>query len=332
MPLSHALCASWPVISSRFPGHRSPITVSRSEYRMSAGLDGVTGRAKAEWTPSRDAYLVELLIGQHNCGRTAYNEFKNEVIRSVTRDFNKKFDLNLEENQIKNRYNVMKKDYGVVKTLLGHDGFGWDETRHMVVADDKVWDNYIAVRSEARPFRRKSFPLYKQMTVIFEGERSNGKYQLPSGVPVATEEGNSNTETVRSSEPSNLPTQVVDGTLDSDSIIHVNDMQHKKRKSFAMTALGRKKRACYAYKAGETIENALYEIFSAAKFKAMQRNASNENTLYQKCLEDLQQLEELDDTEFTKAVNVLRDDKNAIAFMTIKGPRRLTWLRSLWQA
>ncbi|XP_041010143.1 uncharacterized protein At2g29880-like [Juglans microcarpa x Juglans regia] len=299
---------------------------------MSAGLDGVTGRPKAEWTPSRDAYLVELFIGQHNCGRTAYNEFKNEVIRSVTRDFNKKFDLNLEENQIKNRYNVMKKDYGVVKTLLGHDGFGWDETRHMVVADDKVWDNYIAVRSEARPFRRKSFPLYKQMTVIFEGERSNSKYQLPSGVPVATEEGNSNTETVRSSEPSNLPTQVVDGTLDSDSIIHVNDMQPKKRKSFAMTALGRKKRACYAYKAGETIENALYEIFSAAKFKAMQRNASNENTLYQKCLEDLQQLEELDDSEFTKAVNVLRDDKNAIAFMTIKGPRRLTWLRSLWQA
>ena len=112
---------------------------------MSAIQEGVLGRAKAEWTPSRDAYLVELFIEQHNCGRTAYNEFKNEVIRSVTRDFNKKFGMNLEENQIKNRYNVMKKDYGVVKTLLGHNGFGWDETRQMVVADDKVWDNYIAV-------------------------------------------------------------------------------------------------------------------------------------------------------------------------------------------
>jgi hypothetical protein len=163
------------------------------------------------------------------------------------------------------------------------------------------------------------------------GERANGKYQFPSGVPVKTEEENSNTETVRSSEPTNLPTQVVDGALDSDSIIGTNDIQHKKRKYFSPTASSRKKRACFAYKVGETIENVLYEIFSAAKLNAMQRNASSETTLYQKCLEDLQQLEELDDTEFTKAVNVLRDDKNAIAFMTIKGPRRLTWLRSLWQ-
>lgn len=110
---------------------------------MSAGQDGILSRTKAEWTPSRDAYLVELLIKQHQSGRTAYNEFKNEVIKSVTWEFNKKFDLNLEENQIKNRYNVMKKDYGVVKTLLGHKEFVWDETRLMVVADDEAWDNYI---------------------------------------------------------------------------------------------------------------------------------------------------------------------------------------------
>ncbi|KAK9286609.1 hypothetical protein L1049_015466 [Liquidambar formosana] len=296
---------------------------------MSATPDGIPSRPKAEWTPSRDAYLVELFIEQHNCGRTAYNEFKNEVYRSVTRDFNKKFGLNLEENQIKNRYNVMKKDFGVVKTLLSHTGFHWDETRQMVAADDKVWDSYIAVRSEARPFRRKSFPLYKEMSIIFEGEKPPGKYQYTGGALVAAEEGNSNTETVRSSEPTNPPTQVVDGALDSDSIFHINDTPPKKRKSIAGTTSGRKKRACN--KVGNEIENAFYEMFSAAKFNAVQKNRLNEKTIYQKCLEELQKLEELDDLEFTKAVNVLKDDKNAIAFMTIKGPRRLTWLRSLWQ-
>ncbi|MBA0823848.1 hypothetical protein Goarm_020548 [Gossypium armourianum] len=296
---------------------------------MSATQEGVVCRAKAEWTPSRDAFLVELFIEQHNCGRTAYNEFKNDVIRSVTRDFNNKFGMNLEENQIKNRYNVMKKDYGVVKTLLGHNGFDWDETRQMVVADDKVWDNYIAVRSEARPFRRKSFPLYKQMSIIFEGERTTGK-SMPNTAPIITEEGNSNTETVRSSEPTNVPTQVVEGTLDSDSIIRISDKQPKKRKSVAPRASAHKKKVCYD--AGEPIENAIYEMFSAVKMRALQRDASNERTLYHKCLEELQHLEELDDSEFTKSVNVLKDDKNAIAFMTIKGPRRLIWLRSLWQA
>ncbi|KAJ6402955.1 hypothetical protein OIU84_014962 [Salix udensis] len=261
---------------------------------MSATQDVILGRPKAEWTPTRDAYLVELFIDQHNFGRTAYNEFKNEMIRSVTRDFNKKFGMNLEESQVKNRYNVMKKDYGVVKTLLTRAGFGWDESRQMVVADDKVWDSYIAVKCEARPFRRKSFPLYKQMSIIFEGERVAGKFQLPNGAP-----------------------------------FRVHDRQLKKRKSIGPSASGRKKRACENI--GETLENALSEMFSAFTFKAMQRNASNEKAVYQKCLEQLQKLDEFDDTEFVKAVNVLRDDKNAIAFMAIKGPRRLMWLRSLWQ-
>lgn len=161
------------------------------------------------------------------------------------------------------------------------------------------------------------------------GERATGKY-VPSGVPLVTEEGHSNTETVRSSEPTNVPTQIVDGTIDSDSIIRINDTLPKKRKSVGPAASGRKKKAYYNI--SETIENALYEMFSAATFKAAQRNSLNEKTLYQKCLEDLQKLEELDDIEFANAVNVLKDDKNAIAFMTIKGPRRLIWLRSLWQA
>lgn len=161
------------------------------------------------------------------------------------------------------------------------------------------------------------------------GERVAGKFQLPNGVPVEIEEGNSNTETVQSSEPANLPTHLVDGTLDSDSTVRVNDRHLKKRKSIGPSASGHKKRACENI--GETLENALYEMFSAFTFKAIQRNASNEKVMYQKCLEELQKLDEFDDTEFVKAVNVLRDDKNAIAFMTIKGPRRLMWLRSLWQ-
>lgn len=161
------------------------------------------------------------------------------------------------------------------------------------------------------------------------GEKCIPKGQFPSGAMATAEEGNSYTETVRSSEPCNLPTQVIDGTLDSDSIIRINDMQIKKHKFVNPAESIRKKRA--HYRIGETIENALYEVFTAAKSKAKQRNAANA-TMYKNCLEELQKLEELDDIEFAKAVNALKDDKNAIAFMTIKGPRRLTWLKSLWHS
>ncbi|KAL4304602.1 hypothetical protein GQ457_10G024210 [Hibiscus cannabinus] len=54
-------------------------------------------------------------------------------------------------------------------------------------------------------------------------------------------------------------------------------------------------------------------MFSAVKLSALQRDASNLRTVFQKCLEELQHLDELDDAEFTKSVNTL-DDRRASEF------------------
>ncbi|XVF11222.1 hypothetical protein REPUB_Repub08aG0007600 [Reevesia pubescens] len=134
---------------------------------------------------------------------------------------------------------------------------------------------------------------------------------------------------VQSVEPSNLQVPEVEGTVNANLLVHING-QPKKRKSVFSRAYAPKKRLCY--NAVEKSKNTLDDISSAFKFKTTQRESSNKTTLYQKCLEELQDLEGLDDTEFVKAVNFLKDDKNAIAFTTIKGPRRLVWLRSLWLA
>ncbi|KAK8567977.1 hypothetical protein V6N12_006544 [Hibiscus sabdariffa] len=101
---------------------------------------------------------------------------------------------------------------------------------------------------------------------------------------MVTEEGNSNTETVRSLEPTNVPTQVA----------RTSDKQPKKRKYVAPRA--------------------------------------SPHILISKRHAMMPHLEELDDTEFTKSVNILKDNKNAITFLTIEGPQRLLWSRSLWQA
>lgn len=142
-------------------------------------------------------------------------------------------------------------------------------------------------------------------------EREISEDYVPFGALPTAGEGNTKTETaVSSSESYNLATQAIERTLDSDSIIRINDKRRKKHK-FVNPAEPNHKRG---------------EVFTEAKAKAKQRNAVSSTTLYKNCLEDL------DDNEFAKAVNALKDDKNAIAFMTIKGPRRLTWLRSLWHS
>lgn len=112
---------------------------------MSLSQYGLVGLQKS-WVSSHDECLLELLIEQQNCGKTTSNLFKYEVYKTVTQKLNQKFGTNVEENQIKLRYSAMKKDYGVMKALLIQPGFHWDGQKQMVVADDKVWENYVAVR------------------------------------------------------------------------------------------------------------------------------------------------------------------------------------------
>ncbi|XP_017254897.1 uncharacterized protein LOC108224712 [Daucus carota subsp. sativus] len=378
---------------------------------MSLSQYGLVGLRKS-WVSSHDECLLELLIEQQNCGKTTSNLFKYEVYKTVTQKLNQRFETNVDENQIKLRYYAMKKDYGVIKALLGQPGFHWDAQKQMVAADDKVWENYTAVRRDARPYRWRSFPLYDKMSIIFEdsvvGDVGARNLHLPSRVN-RTLEVNSDPETVQVPEPATEPAQLNVDVHDSDSSFHVKNTQPGKRKS---KASGRKRSShveaeynienayCEMPRANKTrksvfvatsgfnkslqfeadysIENALDKSPSVAMSKGMQKNVNElqckekksksaatsgynkrpqfeaqdsiENALeespfaarsqgvedlsdariiYQRCLEELQRIDELDDSEFSQAVCALKDDKNAIAFMTIRGPRRLIWLRSI---
>ncbi|MFQ6628189.1 hypothetical protein Gotur_007549, partial [Gossypium turneri] len=54
-------------------------------------------------------------------------------------------------------------------------GFGWDEHRQVVVAEDAVWDSYLKSHKEAGQFRHRSFPYYDQLTAIYARDRATGK-------------------------------------------------------------------------------------------------------------------------------------------------------------
>ncbi|KAK2985217.1 hypothetical protein RJ640_010506 [Escallonia rubra] len=66
---------------------------------------------------------------------------------------------------------------------------------------------------------------------------------------------------------------------------------------------------------------------ASKKMRAVRKVEGNRLALYKNCIEDLLKLNNLNQTEFLKAVRALKDDKNAIAFMTMKGHPRLAFLR-----
>ncbi|KHG01347.1 hypothetical protein F383_21692 [Gossypium arboreum] len=75
---------------------------------------------------------------------------------------------------LKNRYKVLRNLYKAVKNLLNQKGFNWDSTRQMVIAENKIWDEYIKVNPDVRPYRVKTIPYYDDLGIIY-GDNSARK-------------------------------------------------------------------------------------------------------------------------------------------------------------
>ncbi|MFQ6642822.1 hypothetical protein Gotur_018258 [Gossypium turneri] len=72
---------------------------------------------------------------------------------------------------IESRIRLLKRDWSIVYDILNgqnNSGFGWDEHRQLVVAED-------ASHKEAGQFRHRSFPYYNQLTAIYARDRATGK-------------------------------------------------------------------------------------------------------------------------------------------------------------
>ncbi|XP_040959903.1 uncharacterized protein At2g29880-like [Gossypium hirsutum] len=79
---------------------------------------------------------------------------------------------------IESRVRVLKRDWSIVYHMLNgqnNNGFGWDEHRQLVVAEDAVWNSYLNSHKEADQFRHCSFPYYNQLTAIYARDRATGK-------------------------------------------------------------------------------------------------------------------------------------------------------------
>ena len=100
-------------------------------------------QSRAKWTPFLDKIFVDLLVqrNQQNC-------FSNKKTwKSIREEFNKLTGLNFEEQQLRNHQSFLRRWYNNINSLLNHGGFSWDESKHMVVADWKTWENHLKVWS-----------------------------------------------------------------------------------------------------------------------------------------------------------------------------------------
>ena len=126
------------------------ISISEKVDDAPQALTDVTGttmgsRSRTYWQPPMDRYFIDLMLDQVQNGNRVDGVFRKQAWMEMIASFNAKFGFDYGMDILKNRYKTLRRQYNVLKNLLDLDGFAWDDTRQMVIADDYVWQDYIKV-------------------------------------------------------------------------------------------------------------------------------------------------------------------------------------------
>ncbi|CUS10845.1 unnamed protein product [Tuber aestivum] len=136
--------------------------------------EAIEAARRARWVEGEQRTLVETLVEEVRNGKRAENGFKLVTFAVVQKKIHEKHGSLYEIQQIKNKFNAIKKDYDVFKTLKAQSGFGWDEATQNVTADGEVWDRYLKAHPLAKKFRKEPLKWQQELDELFTGTRATG--------------------------------------------------------------------------------------------------------------------------------------------------------------
>ncbi|XP_077231264.1 uncharacterized protein LOC143864247 isoform X2 [Tasmannia lanceolata] len=271
-----------------------------------------TGRAK--WTLARDEFIVNEMLSLKREKRWTGEGPRKDCWEPLLEVLNKKFPLHTPNiRQLKSRIQELKRRYRIVKQLRD-SGFGWDDDMHLVVSEEAAWEQYIQEHPEAKMFKRVPLPLYDELNQLYEGSECKQLVLNPNSEDCLL--GLESTQTRLSHQKieeenegyvsSNDQENNVDGSNDQGNHSH----RSKRRFVTPSTTVCEKK----------SVSNRLEEFSKLVALTSVATSLSKLDPYsYETCLDELQDLEGLDEGELIRAVDVLQEQQNRIAFVKLRG-------------
>ncbi|MBA0807037.1 hypothetical protein Gohar_022867 [Gossypium harknessii] len=137
-------------------------------------------RTRTYWTPTMERYFIDLMLEQMHRGNRIGHTFTKQAWTDMLAVFNANFGSQYDKDVLKSRYTNLWKQFNDVKNLLGQNGFSWDESRQMVVADDYVWNAYIKAYPDARSYKTKAVLNFNDLCLIYGYTTADGRYSRSS--------------------------------------------------------------------------------------------------------------------------------------------------------
>ncbi|OMO84822.1 hypothetical protein COLO4_21831 [Corchorus olitorius] len=159
----------------------------------------MAAKKSRRWFPDEDAALITAMVDMCNVGRFNVDSgFKGGYLLELERMFHESLpQANIKAKpHIESRIRTLKKEWGIIYDMINGtntSGFGWDDHRKMLTAEDKVWDDFVATlgSSQGCPIQnaQTAANILEEMAQETEGEAADQDAEMESNNVVQDDAG-----------------------------------------------------------------------------------------------------------------------------------------------
>ncbi|OMO83513.1 hypothetical protein COLO4_22459 [Corchorus olitorius] len=297
------------------PRRRAPPRVTRSRRQQPALQQEQPSTSRAKWTTFLTKILADLLVEQVHRGNRLNNSFSKKAWKSMSDDFYKKSGLKWDNEQLKNRYGVLRRQYVLVKSLLDQSDFSWDESTGNITGKDEAWAEFIKGHPDAESIKTSGCPIYKQLCTIFSEPTTNGKHDY--------------TAELRGEVPSLLPPLDPLSTIQEESSSEFEEREdvaeeHDSVQPSLPGSISGRKRGRRGI--DDAIAEAILEMAAASKLRAAAVKQCNAKYSIASCIKELDEMQDVHQRVHFAALELFNDPTARELFLSLKGDKRSTWL------
>ncbi|RCV43180.1 hypothetical protein SETIT_9G274500v2 [Setaria italica] len=142
--------------------------IARGSPKLSSFLP-TTRKQRADWNPTFEKSLVEILHEYKDSGYRSDNGWNTEGWNKMVKEFH-----------LRNK--SLKRGYKMLKAARMQSGSKWNEQRNMVEGSASMWENLVVTFPKIKKFQnnKASFPLFDALGELYDGHLAEGTYNFTS--------------------------------------------------------------------------------------------------------------------------------------------------------
>ncbi|GAB4842894.1 hypothetical protein Ancab_040443 [Ancistrocladus abbreviatus] len=298
----------------------------------------------ATWTVSEERIFIHLMIKEVHKGNRSATTFSRKGWKHIEMDFHERTSKRYSNSQFRNKFNQLRTRYHEFSKLLRQPGFFYDPVLNTVIAPDDVWESYMKVNKNARRFRKKGCPFFKELGIIFGDPMVKCKdvYPLIQYPLDEEEEEKLDLEDASTNDtPSALPSNGSDG-----DDYPLQCFPQRRQRSPTPTSHFRAKRGRememragmigdafrdWGEAAAKTRSPTMTPSMTTGTTSKPEPEAASRSSAFSitNCVKCLESIEGVDGSTYIKALKMFKDVDWREMFMAMSPERRLVWLASL---